>query len=165
MTIKNPKGFTLLEALVVMSMMAVLVALAVPYFGGWRKNAQFKEGARLLASAFREARSVAISRNLESRVAIDVPGNAFHVEVGNLTNNSTTWTPLKGGETTLSGSVSLKSEDDCSGATALSIAFSPNGTGETGVLCIMDGTAPKYRVGVQSETSGRVEIKKDPDHF
>lgn len=155
----------MIEALVVISMMAVLVALAVPYFGGWRKDTQFKEGARLLASAFREARSVAISRNLESRVAIDVPGKTFHVEVGNRTNNSTAWTPLTAGETPLSAAVSLRSEDDCSGATALSIAFSPNGTGETGILCIMDGASPKYRVGVQSETSGRVEIKKAPDHF
>jgi prepilin-type N-terminal cleavage/methylation domain-containing protein len=163
--VKNQNGFTLIEALVVVCMMGVLLAVAMPYFGEQRKDAQFKDGARLLASAFREARSIAISRNLETRVWVDVPGKSFHIEVGDLPNNAANWTALKGDEPTLAPAVRLKSANDCSGTTAISILFSPNGTGQTGVLCVMDGTTPKYRVGVQSAASGRVEIKKGPDPF
>ena len=165
MKIRNQHGFTLIEALVVLSMMAILVSLAVPYFADWRKNSQFKAGARDLASAFQEAKSVAISRNIQARVVIDPSANTYQIELGSLPNNST-WPGSLLKSNTLSSQVGMSTTNACNTATLTSIIFNPNGTtGQSGIfcICIMDGTTPKYRVGIASATSGHVEIKINPD--
>lgn len=160
MVVRDQKGFTLLEVLVVVAIVTVLGALAIPSFSEWQKNAQFKEGARLLASAFRQARNTAITRNLETRVVVDVPERKFHIEVGDRTNNSVNWEPLKGGETEFSRAVTLKTTTSCNGNSATSAQFNPDGTSNTPTICIMDRTTQKYRVRIMTATSGRVVIEK-----
>ena len=128
-------------------MMAILVSLAVPYFADWRKNSQFKAGARDLASAFQEAKSVAISRNIQARVVIDPSANTYQIELGSLPNNST-WPGSLLKSNTLSSQVGMSTTNACNTATLTSIIFNPNGTtGQSGIfcICIMDGTTPKYQ--------------------
>lgn len=63
---KQPaRGFTLLEVLVVCVIVALLAALVPPLYSGAVPGARLKAAARDLAAALRETRSLAITRNRE----------------------------------------------------------------------------------------------------
>jgi type IV fimbrial biogenesis protein FimT len=56
-------GFTLVELLIAMSLVAVLLALAAPSFSGWIRNSQVRTVAQALQSGVRLAQAEALRRN------------------------------------------------------------------------------------------------------
>ncbi len=56
----NKNGYTILELMVVISLIAILTAFVVPHFKTWLHNAQVKAGARDLYFALQKARVTAI---------------------------------------------------------------------------------------------------------
>jgi general secretion pathway protein H len=72
-------GFTLLELLVVMVIIALLMALVPPLFSGAVPGARLKGAARDLAVELRYARSHAITRNQDMEVRLDLEPPAYAV--------------------------------------------------------------------------------------
>ena len=68
----RPKGFTLLEALVVLALLAALVALAAPSLSGLRQKHQMQSQAEQMLSSLMLARSEALQR--QQRVTLCVLG-------------------------------------------------------------------------------------------
>lgn len=66
----NPKhaGFSIIELMIVITIAAILAAVALPAMGEWRRNAQRTAATTTLLSSLHAARSEAVKRN--SRVAI-----------------------------------------------------------------------------------------------
>jgi len=156
------EGITLLEMLIVLSILGLLTAVAMPTYAAWRENAHYKEAARSIASALREARIMAISRNLECRVDFDVDEGRYRVMQGDMAYGSTTFTTVRRGWVEVSEVVILKGNDTCDSSADLSIQFNPNGTGNSRYICVMDNSASpvlKYKVAVKSSTTGRVVIE------
>jgi type IV fimbrial biogenesis protein FimT len=56
-------GFTLIELMVTIALLAILMRLAVPSFTGWLNNAQMRSVADALQNGLRKARSEAALRN------------------------------------------------------------------------------------------------------
>lgn len=56
-------GFTLIELMVAISLLGLLVALAVPAFTSWVRNAQVRTAAEALQGGFRIAQAEALRRN------------------------------------------------------------------------------------------------------
>jgi prepilin-type N-terminal cleavage/methylation domain-containing protein len=155
------EGVTLLEMLIVLSIIALLTAAALPSFAEWRQGARYREAARAVASALREARSIAIARNRESRVEFDLDRRRFRTTLGELPSGSATFGTVLRDWRELSGELVLRGKLDCSKETDFSIQFNPNGTANSHYLCIMEcGPEPvcKFRVGVPSTITGRVII-------
>lgn len=69
-----PWGFTTLELLVVMSIAAILVAVAVPSFGQLRRAASIGSSANQLLWALHYARSSAIARNQPAVLCLSADG-------------------------------------------------------------------------------------------
>ena len=72
---------TLLELLIVLSIMAIVAAMVVPMFGGGVSTGELKGAARQVAAGLRLARSEALATRQETRVVLDleqpdVPGRA-----------------------------------------------------------------------------------------
>lgn len=65
-------GFTLLELLVVLVILGLTVALAVPVFSRAMPGVEAKAAARDVAAMLRAARSLAIAENREITVAVDL---------------------------------------------------------------------------------------------
>ncbi len=66
----RPKGFTLLELLAVMGILALLAAVFTFAFEGGRNSAALREGQQLAGSLFQSARSLALLHNTRARVLI-----------------------------------------------------------------------------------------------
>ncbi len=75
------RGFTTLELLVVISILLILAAIALPNLSGWARNQRLKGVARDLMSHFQFARLEAIKRSTTIALAFN-PGAG---EVGNYT--------------------------------------------------------------------------------
>jgi len=59
---KTQKGFTLIELMVTLVVLAIAIGIAVPNFATWIKNNRIDSATRTLTSAFQLARSEAVSR-------------------------------------------------------------------------------------------------------
>jgi general secretion pathway protein H len=65
-------GFTLFELLIVLVILGLALAVAVPLFARALPGLELKSSARTVAATLREARSLAIADNREIAVAVDI---------------------------------------------------------------------------------------------
>jgi general secretion pathway protein H len=71
------EGFTLIEMLVVLTILAVTTTLVVPLVAGGSEGARLQMAVSDLATAFRLTRSAAITRNTDMSLMIDVDKRTF----------------------------------------------------------------------------------------
>lgn len=79
---QSEAGFTLVELLVAMAIVALGIVIAVPILSDPSPGARVKAAAHQLVTALREARSEAILRNAEVVVMLDVERRAFRTVPG-----------------------------------------------------------------------------------
>ena len=60
---RDERGFTLIELMVTISLLAILTTLAVPAFSAWIRNAQIRSAAEALQGGLRSAQAEALRRN------------------------------------------------------------------------------------------------------
>jgi general secretion pathway protein H len=77
--VRDAKGVTLLELLIVLMLMGIVAALTVPAFRGGVSNTQLKSAAREIAAGLRLARGQAIAQKTEAILELDVTARAFRV--------------------------------------------------------------------------------------
>ncbi|MGC2424997.1 MAG: prepilin-type N-terminal cleavage/methylation domain-containing protein [Nitrospirota bacterium] len=79
--VKNKRGVTLLELMVVLAIIGVMTAIAVPYYYGMLPHLRVKGASRDIAEAFQIARMKAIAKNTTYIVQFDYnngsPANSF----------------------------------------------------------------------------------------
>lgn len=59
----NPRGFTLIELIVAITLLGLLVTLAIPSFTSWIRNSQIRTVAEALQTGVRAAQAEAVRRN------------------------------------------------------------------------------------------------------
>jgi Tfp pilus assembly protein FimT len=85
-------GMTLLEAMTALALVAVLCAIALPDF-----LHSFLPGYRLLQAVRRlrgdmiSAKMLAVSSNRQHRIVFDTAGDAWYLEIGNRSSQSSSW--------------------------------------------------------------------------
>ena len=71
------RGFSLIELLIAMALVAIVATIAVPQFQRYSTNTDLKTAAREMSGDFSAAKQMAIANNLDYRIAINVAGNSY----------------------------------------------------------------------------------------
>ena len=129
------RGFTLIEIMVVMAILALMLVLISPNFSTALPGVSLKAAARTLAGSLRHARSRAITLNEEVALAIDVETRRYAI-VGGKTSSKL---PGKG-EIRL-----FTAQSELIDATSGTIRFFPDGGSTGGGVTFIDGER-RYRV-------------------
>jgi general secretion pathway protein H len=142
-------GFTLIEVIVVIAILALAVALIVGYRPPWSSSLSVRGAAGQLAVALRVARSEAISRDAPVSVMVDVARHRYRVDR----------------ETERTLPPNLKVElltlvSERSATNAGEIRFNPDGSSTGGRVTLGDGSRT-IAVGVDW-LNGRVSIRDEP---
>ena len=72
MSLNNQHGFTLLETLIVIAIISIMSAIALPSFSFWRDSSLDKSISREILYGLRAARSLAISQNRNITATINL---------------------------------------------------------------------------------------------
>ncbi len=139
-------GFTLLEILIVLALMAMVAGFVIPSFGGPVSTTELRASARQLAAGLRLARSEAVSERRETFLVLDVGGKRFKVD-------------RDPQEHALPSRVELKlftAQNDLVSDSVGSIRFFPDGGSNGGRITVASGER-KFDVDIDWLT-GRVAI-------
>ena len=79
MRIRDNHGFTMVEVLTVLFIMAVIAAIAIPNFMVWVPSARLKGAARLVYTELQRAKMGAISERRNYVVTFDVSGGLMNI--------------------------------------------------------------------------------------
>jgi prepilin-type N-terminal cleavage/methylation domain-containing protein len=142
--VRSPKGFTLVELIMVMTIMGIIVAIALPPYLSWRKNLEYRTTARGVVAALREARSRAITDNQPHQVVFDSTNKQYRLA------DYTTWT-------------SLAPDVILNTSPSTTIQYNPNGTSSgvsTACTCTINvqDTAGTNRFQIVVNPTGRVVV-------
>lgn len=149
----NRFGFSLLELLVVLAIMALLTAMSAPAISGYLKGARLKGGARQIASTLRMARQLAITNRAVYSVDFITAANQFYVNDGiNVVDEIRT---LPETITYSSWTITDSDSDD-----NLDAEFTPRGSyvGSSASISIIN-TAGDTRQITITNTTGRVKVQ------
>lgn len=78
----------MIELLIVIALMGIVSAIALPYFFEWRERLQYSQAGREVMTSIRTARSRAITTNRQQRVELDVANRTYSIRPGERAVNS-----------------------------------------------------------------------------
>jgi len=149
-TFSRDRGFTIVEVVIVLLVVAVLSAIAIPAYNQWSQNTEYRESAKNIFYILRETRSRAITTNLEHRIEFESSNRRYRVTRGDRSSNSIRWDMVVFDWIALPPSVNMNTNTGM-------IHMNTNGTANGGTIKIQDHmNATKYEVRIAR--TGRIRI-------
>ena len=149
----NERGFTLIELVVVMVIIATGALLLVPNIGAWLPNYRLKSAARDIVSTMRTAQVKAVSNNIQYRVnlndvEIEAPG-CYILQC----NSGGVWVN-DGAPQTLPTGITMNTDQLPAGR----VIFNPNSTSSTGSVTLQNRRGMLRKITITPAT-GRIRIE------
>ncbi len=95
-----PTGFSLVELLVVIALISIVMAIAVPTWQKYRANTDLKSAAREVMADLSDAKQRAVAENLDVyRLTFNVAGNSYALtaRTRESPNGQSPWLPIGNG--------------------------------------------------------------------
>ncbi len=140
---KSAAGFTLIELMVTIAVLAIIVSIAAPNISNQLANQRVKSTTATLVNALKEARAESLIRRQEIEVTIDDDDYKIEIEVDD--NNSTIIASY-----TYSVKSIIDGDDD--------IAFKPNKTADEETLTICDSNKNASPRQVKVSKLGHISV-------
>jgi prepilin-type N-terminal cleavage/methylation domain-containing protein len=158
MRVKSLKGFTLVEALVTIFIIAVISTMAVSSFSKYRKRTNLRNAARVIAEDYASLKQRAVSECVHYKMILDKENNSYKVVKGSLNGD------LSGYDTE---SAIIKRLNSFDGGIIFSInsppkyshsqiIFEPRGTVSAGSLFLENSDG--FKATITSNLTGRVYL-------
>ncbi|MFA5321048.1 MAG: prepilin-type N-terminal cleavage/methylation domain-containing protein [Smithella sp.] len=80
MKVKSARAFSLVELLIVITILSILGTIAVPNFAKYRGNANLKEAAREISGDIKLCKQRAVAENIEYRILLSVANNTYTIQ-------------------------------------------------------------------------------------
>jgi len=109
---RNNHGLTLVELMVVVGIIAILSAIAVPNLIGYRGKRQFEAAVNEVQAAISLAKTTAVKRSTPATILLNTPANGITVFVDNNGNGAIDAGDLVVRTISFAGSVSLTTLPD-----------------------------------------------------
>lgn len=164
------RGFTLIEMIVVFSLLAIVMAIAAPSFRNMRFNAQLRDSARAVANQIQEVRSLAIRDGRPHRIQCDPSVKTCLVQSVFYDSSDDTWKANTLSSFTFPEDVLMRTGANCDKSTTsetLAIEFFPNGNAEIRsafadpAVCVnASSTDARFRIRLISLSTGKVVIEQ-----
>jgi len=147
----NKRGFTLVEMIMVMALMAIMLAVAAPSFFSWQEGAQYKEVAREVLSSLRNARSLAITNNQDIFTEVDIDNHQMKYNgiTKNLSDRVSLETKVNSGDGWSTGNGSDTSKR--------AVTFHPNGSCQN-AFYVRVNADDDLIVSIESTSSGLARL-------
>jgi len=178
---KQVKGFTLIEVIVVIAIIGIMSAIAIPAINTWAPNYRLKSAARDVYSTLQKVRSIAVKSNINTAVMFDPANNRYTVcnncnvtmtppqcdEVGETIelNNLGNGIKFGHGDATTAVPGGVFPADNVSYASPNNtVVFNPRGLGNAGYV-YLDHQANTTTYAIGSLTSGSIRVAGNENFF
>ena len=151
----NKKGVTLIELIVVLVIIAIAAALAVPNIAAWLPNYRLRTATRDIVSTMRTAQMKAVSTNLEHRVQFDAEAGSYIIQ--RMTTAGPP--PVDDGVAQVLPSGIRFQEIDLDGADDNVAIFNPNSTSTSGHVTLRNKRDTEKRIVLFAAT-GRIRVEE-----
>ena len=148
---KRTLGFTLIEMMVVIAVIAVLSAIAVPSFMEYARNQRLNGAARQVYTDLMNARQQSVTEN--KKIIVQFVNNHQYQFVR---DNDASETVTTGDETLVLRDIQPEYSDVTFSA-GFNPAFRPNGTGKNPVITLTSSSTGKTKC-ITISTAGRIKI-------
>jgi general secretion pathway protein H len=142
----TPRGFTLVELMVVLAIAGLMLALAPPLISSVMPGVELKAAARRTAGALRLAREVAIADGRDTAWVIDIDSNRYRIEGDHRSGSLPAGLDVE----------LVAAEGEMQSDTVGAIRFFPDGSSTGGRVILKRGDGG-YQVGVNWLT-GRILV-------
>jgi len=146
-----PEGFSLIELIIVIALIAILTTFAVPTWQKYRHNSNLKSAARELIGDISDTKQRAVTENLDTyAIAFNVSGNSYALTRG----GATQWTKSLasfGNGIVFNGTPSF----------GTAINFHKRGTVTNGSVSLRNGLTPASSATITVNITGRTYVTFD----
>jgi prepilin-type N-terminal cleavage/methylation domain-containing protein len=155
--LEEQKGLTLIELMVVVAIIAIISAIAIPQFTGFINHYRLTSTVSSLTSSLQFARMAAVSSGREYQVEINLVNETFDVQRGNLASGSTSWISTGDLHRAYTG-VDIAMVNG-SYSNPASKQFNPDGSSSSGSISFSNTQGERYSITLTPAT-GRVKVNK-----
>ncbi len=155
---KKLKAFSLIEIMIVLGIITMILGLTTTYFFNFRSGAALKISANNIMAALNQARSLAITQQIEHEVVLDISESKYSVyaKLDTTTRQQVTaWAKVSDG--VIITSTTLPIDTDLPDSNPAEV-FNPTGSAESNASIYLQNSAgEEYTITIVNAT-GRVKI-------
>lgn len=136
---KKKNGFSLVELLIVIAILGIILAIAIPGFRIYAENARLKTAVRGFQSDIVATKQKAMAESAYYRIVLQIGANGYEIQKGDVVDTVITYAKITDKNFAQEGNISITSSNYGDNE----IIFDPRGTTSAGTIQLRNNTSKK----------------------